>query len=255
MAVFGNYSKYYNLLYKDKDYAGEADYVHRLIQTHRPGAQSILDLGCGTGRHDLLLAQKGYQIVGVDISGDMLAVARSQIAAGAARSESVYFQEGDIRSVRLDRSFDAVISLFHVISYQTQNEDLLAAFKTVRCHLNSTGVFVFDFWYGPAVLTDRPAVRIKRLEDDDILVTRLSEPTMYANSNCVDVDFEVYVQDKLTLAVDIHRETHKMRYLFLPELAFLLREANLQMQLAVEWMTDRSPGYDTWGVCLIAQAC
>lgn len=78
MTTFGNYSRYYNLLYKDKDYKGEAGFIYDLIQKYSPGAKSILDLGCGTGRHDLLLAEKGYAITGVDMSEEMLLIARSQ---------------------------------------------------------------------------------------------------------------------------------------------------------------------------------
>ena len=77
MDVFNLYARYYNLLYKEKDYAGEAEYVHKLIQKYQPGAKSILDLGCGTGRHDILLAEKGYSVTGVDRSEEMLAVANS----------------------------------------------------------------------------------------------------------------------------------------------------------------------------------
>jgi SAM-dependent methyltransferase len=135
MSVFGAYSQYYNLLYKDKDYAGETEYVHGLIQKHRQGAQSILDLGCGTGRHDLLLAHMGYEVTGIDLSEEMLAIARSQTLIPhpsplKSTCSSVNFHQGDIRSIRLERSFDAVVSLFHVISYQTTNDDLRAAFAT-----------------------------------------------------------------------------------------------------------------------------
>ena len=58
MSVFGNYSKYYNLLYKDKDYQGEVDFVAGLVAKHSQGkAKTVLDIGSGTGNHDLLLAQ------------------------------------------------------------------------------------------------------------------------------------------------------------------------------------------------------
>ncbi|MFM6580781.1 MAG: class I SAM-dependent DNA methyltransferase, partial [Dolichospermum sp.] len=72
MTVFGNYSRYYDLLYQDKDYLAEAKFIHDLIQTHAPSAKTILELGCGTGRHAELLANYGYQIHGVDRSLEML---------------------------------------------------------------------------------------------------------------------------------------------------------------------------------------
>ena len=56
MSVFKDYSNYYDLLYSDKDYEAEADYIDHLIQKNNPGAKTILNLGCGTGKHDFLLA-------------------------------------------------------------------------------------------------------------------------------------------------------------------------------------------------------
>ena len=90
MATFGNYSRYYNLLYKDKDYIGEAGFIHELIQQYSPGTKSVLDLGCGTGRHDFLLAEKGYAITGVDMSEEMLLIARSQ---SRLWRDSIFFME------------------------------------------------------------------------------------------------------------------------------------------------------------------
>ncbi len=91
MATFGNYSRYYNLLYKDKDYRGEAGFIHDLIRKYSPEAKTILDLGCGTGRHDLLLAKKGYAITGVDMSEEMLLIARSQQPTAQQLNSSIFF--------------------------------------------------------------------------------------------------------------------------------------------------------------------
>jgi SAM-dependent methyltransferase len=242
MSVFGNYSRYYDLLYRDKDYRGEAAYIHALIEKHRPGAQSLLDLGCGTGRHASLLAERGYDVTGVDRSPAMLAEARARIVRGG-RTE---FVEGDLRSVRLNRRFDVVVSLFHVMSYQTTNADLAAAFATLQSHLAPGGLFIFDCWYGPAVLNLRPAVRVLRLEDDAIAVTRLAEPVLHPNSNVVDVNYQIFVQDKQSSAVSELREKHSMRYLFAPEVELLLGAAGLAAREMVAFMAEGAPGLDTW---------
>src|SRR5450432_1239591 len=210
MSVFGSYSRYYDLLYQDKDYAGEASYIRSLILQHHPHAQSLLDLGCGTGRHALLLAEEGYRVAGVDRSTEMLATAQAQLAkstpAMAARRSASgaapEFFQGDVRTVRIDRKFDIVVSLFHVMSYQTTNDDLQAAFRTAAAHLSPGGLFIFDCWYGPAVLTDRPVVRIRRLEDEHIAVTRLAEPVFHPNANAVDVNYHVLIKDKQSGALD-----------------------------------------------------
>lgn len=253
MSVFGAYSKYYDLLYKDKDYVGEAQYVHEKIQKFAPGVKRILDLGCGTGRHDFELAKLGYEVTGIDLSEEMLATASScLLSLNSNESSDLYsslnFCSGDIRTVRLNQTFDVVVSLFHVMSYQTSNEDLQAAFATVTAHLKPGGLFIFDCWYGPAVLTDLPEVRIKRFEDMECEVLRIAEPVMHYNDNVVDVNYQVMVKEKATDKVETLLETHHMRYLFMPELEKLIDNNKMEKIFTCEWMSERVPGNDTWGL-------
>ena len=255
MSTFRNYARYYDLLYRDKDYAGEATFIQQLMQTHAPDAKTILELGCGTGIHAVLLAKEGYQIHGVDLSQEMLDKAsdrRSQLPPELAAQ--MKFTQGDIRKVSLNQTFDVILSLFHVISYQTTNEDLLAAFATVKQHLKPGGIFIFDVWYGPAVLSDRPTVRVKRLEDEVISVTRIAEPTIYPNENLVDVNYQVFIRNKSSNAVEDLQETHCMRYLFQPEVNFLLQSFNMVPIKFREWMTNCESGTTTWGVYCVARS-
>ena len=69
---FGLYGRYYDLLYQDKDYAAEADYVDRLIRRFVEPAQHALELGCGTGRHAVGLAERGLSVTGVERSNQMM---------------------------------------------------------------------------------------------------------------------------------------------------------------------------------------
>ena len=258
MSVFGNYSRYYNLLYKDKDYAGETEYVRTIIQRHSPDARAILDLGCGTGRHDFLLAEMGYEVTGVDISQEMLAVANAQRSALYAPESIiphpplVSFHHGDIRTVRLNRTFDVVVSLFHVMSYQTENNDVAAAIATAKAHLKPGGVFIFDCWYGPAVLTDRPVVRVKRLEDAETQLTRIVEPVLYPDRNLVELNYHIIAREKESGTVEELKEKHLMRYLFMPEIELFAQQSGMSIIKASEWMTEKEPGFDTFGVCFVA---
>lgn len=246
MTVFGAYSHYYDLLYRDKDYAGEARYLDRIIRRRLSDAKTVLDLGCGTGKHALLLSEMGYEVTGIDRSGEMLAMASSRVSPPGG--PGCNFVQGDIRTIRLDRTFDVVLSMFHVMSYQVTDADLLAACATASHHLKPGGIFIFDCWYGPGVLTDRPAVRVKRLEDEKVVITRIAEPVIHPNDNLVEVDYQVFVRDKTTGRVEELRETHRMRYLFRPEIESFLATSGLALEEAAEWMTGRAPGFDTWGV-------
>jgi SAM-dependent methyltransferase len=188
MTVFGGYARYYDLLYRDKDYRGETDFVERLIRRHAPDACRILELGCGTGIHGIMLAEKGYEIVGLDRSEDMLSAAAQRVAGlSQAIAKRVRFIRGDVRDFQVEGRFDAVVSLFHVLSYQLTNDDLRAVFSRVKTHLAPGGAFIFDCWYGPAVLTDRPTIRVKRFADDSTSVTRIAVPTLHPNLNRVDI--------------------------------------------------------------------
>ena len=246
MSIFGSYARYYDLLYRDKDYIGEAKFIHDLIQTHAPESKNILELGCGTGNHASMLAKEGYVVHGVDVSYEMLQIANERISQSLA--SKLTFTHGDIRQVRLNQKFDVVISLFHVISYQTTNEDLLAAFATAKAHLKEGGIFIFDVWYGSAVLTDPPSVRVKRLEDELIQITRIAEPIMYPNENCVDVNYDIFITDKGKNSITELKETHKMRYLFKPEIEILLANSQLKIQGYHEWLTNHDASLNTWNV-------
>jgi len=248
MENFARYARYYDLLYADKDYEAEARFVTGLIKSLDAKAVSLLELGCGTGIHASLLAGQGYRVHGVDRSEVML-----EEACRRAKDGNPTFSSGDAREIRLNAKFDVVIALFHVISYQTSNDDLLHFFDTVNEHLRPGGYFIFDCWYGPAVLTDRPTVRVKRLEDEAISVTRIAEPVMHPNDNLVDVNYQVLIRDKANGAVEELREIHRMRYLFRPEIELCSVEHGLNIIECAEWMTGEQPGFDSWGVCFVVR--
>lgn len=250
-SVFADYAHYYDLLYRDKDYKAEAEYVADLIRRFHPSTRSILELGSGTGIHARLLAEKGFTVHGIERSREMLVRSLAMTEKKNSKQDQLNFSPGDIRDIRLNEHFDAVIALFHVISYQTTNEDVTAAFATARHHLKPGGIFIFDIWYGPAVLTERPAVRIKRMADEKIEVTRLAEPVLHPNENGVDVNYHLFVRDSETQLVAELKETHAMRYFFKPEIESIAAHSDLQYRHAEEWLTGKEIGCNTWGVCCV----
>ncbi len=232
--VFDAYAAYYDLLYQDKDYAGEAEYVRGMLAQQGVSGGTILELGCGTGRHAEQFARMGFAVHGVDLSPGMVEAAQKRIPDDLL--DSLAFQVGDVRTVRVGKTFDAVVSLFHVASYQTRNEDIMAMLATAAHHLKSGGVFVFDFWYGPGVLTDPPVVRVKRLENDYVEILRIAEPVLRPDDNVVDVHYTVMITERKTNGLTKIQEKHAMRYFFGPELHFLLQANQLQIALQTEWM-------------------
>jgi SAM-dependent methyltransferase len=249
-ATFDRYAAYYDLLYADKPYGAEAEFVCELIRSVQPNAHTILELGCGTGLHALELARRGFEVCGVDLSEPMVAAAQAR--ALAAPASAVTFEVDDLRRLRLGRKFDAVASLFHVISYQTTNSNLTDAFATAANHLNPDGVFAFDFWYGPAVLTEGPSVRTKRMENERVSVLRLAEPVLDSGRNVVDVNYSIQISDKADGGVSTVEECHSMRYLFLPEVEGMLGAAGLRIVRSCEWLSGKPLSTATWGATVVA---
>ena len=246
MNNFQLYSEYYDLLYTKKNYQSEVNYIDDIIREFRPAVSSILDLGCGTGLHATALAIKGYSVHGVDMSESMLkrATQRKELL-----DESVYgrinFEIGDARTFKCDKKFDVVVSLFHVFSYLTTNTDLQSVFETAAYHLKPGGILIFDYWYGPAVLTQIPEVRVKRIRNDKLNILRIAEPELLEAENIVNVNYWLLIDSVIDEESVRISETHKMRYLFIPEIeAFSCKKFRPMKHLA--WMTKRSPGLDDW---------
>ncbi len=257
MTVFGEYARYYNVLYQDKDYAGEADFVLSCLKRHE-APRTLLDLGCGTGRHALEMARRGVSVTGVDMSATMLEMGRQALAAAPDLPPGVTpprLLEGDARTVRLDTHYDAVTSLFHVMSYQNTEGDALAVMETARQHLKPGGLFLFDFWYGPGVLTDPPTERDRIMEDAHTLVYRHAHPVHRVNDNLVEVHYSIDLTDKSTGTKSSLNEVHKMRYWFLPELRHLASASRLTVIAEGAWRSFELPINTTWNAWILLKLC
>lgn len=245
MSQFGAlYAQYYDLLYKDKDYNAEIEYISQLLG-HDYHSASLLDLGCGTGKHAELLCNKGFNVHGVDKSYEMLKIANKR---RVGRESSLEFIHSNIQDLNLNKKFDVVTSLFHVMSYQNSAKELDKAFEVVKKHLINGGFFIFDFWYGPAVLTDLPKTRVKHLEDEKLKITRVAEPLLHPRENVVDVSYDIFIQDKHSGVIKNKKELHKMRYFFDTELELICKSFGLTVHKKCEWLSTKIPDFDSWNV-------
>ena len=233
MTVFGKYATFYDSLYTDKDYSAECDFLEQVFDRFAPKpVKSILDLGCGTGGHAVILADRGYDVAGVDRSEVMLAAAREKVGA-----RTIALHQADVRELRLGRKFDAVISMFAVMSYMTANEDLDAVFKTAREHLNPGGLFVFDAWFGPGVFSDPPTDRMKEVIKGNERIIRFAHPEIDVVKQVVTVHFRVLRFRGSQLLEDVS-EAHPMRPLFVQELRFFAQHNGLELVHVCPFMVD-----------------
>jgi SAM-dependent methyltransferase len=209
----------------------------------------ILDIGCGTGEHARRLALPGRTVVGVDASEAMIRIARAKSVAPQPE-----YHVADVRTLRLERRFDAALMMFAVLGYLAAPDDLERAFAAVREHLDPGGLFAFDVWFGPAVLRYRPGTRVRRSALGDERILRISEAALDEVNCTCDVSFELLrlAGDRVTAHV---RERHRMRYFFAQELDTLLRRHGFApVRLGQFPAFDRDPDDSSWNVMMVARA-
>ncbi|MGD0170544.1 MAG: methyltransferase domain-containing protein [Halobacteriota archaeon] len=225
MEVFERYAQYYDLFYRNKNYTGEVAYVDALIKKHAVGeTKTILDLGCGTGGHAVLLAEKGYRVTGVDSSDKMLAIAEEK---KRQKGVSVELQKGDICTIDLRKRFDVAIAMFAVMGYQTTNEALESALRNAAKHLNPDGLLIFDAWFGPAVLALKPQDKILVTDDGAGKVLRFTGRALDILTHTVkDTHDVLHIENAVLL--DHFQETHNVRFFFTQELQFMLTKTGYQ---------------------------
>jgi SAM-dependent methyltransferase len=251
--LFDRYAGVYDALYREKDYEGECDFLEEIFRRYSAGdLKHLLDMGCGSGGHAIPLARRGYQVFGIDRSPQMIAIARRK-GQTPELSERLRFEVADAQNAELGETFDAVICMFAVLSYQTSNENLLATLRTVRKHLKPEGLFICDFWYGPAVLYQRPTERAKIINDGQDRIIRLVRPTIDTQTNTVTVLYYLFRLRNNQL-IEEAEETHVMRFLFQPEIEFFMAHAGLRLVHFCPFLEfDRCASEATWNVTAIAQ--
>jgi SAM-dependent methyltransferase len=133
------YEKLY--AYRNKN---EANKLAELIELEIPPPEypAILDLGCGRGRYSITLAERGYHVLGIDLSKEVIAKA-AQIA-GEKDLPNLHFQVGDMRRP-LDKTFDAIVNLFTSFGYFLKDAENAQVIESVSSMLQPNGIFILDY--------------------------------------------------------------------------------------------------------------
>lgn len=245
MENFEKYSRYYDLLYLDKNYLKESQYVVDLVNEYSINSKDLLDLGCGSGGHATFLSKSGFSITGVEKSRALIDIAINK------KINNFRIVEGDIIDFKINKKFDVALSLFHVISYITTTNDILKCFKNVYDHLKPGGIFIFDVWNTPGVYSEMPTVKIKKMADSEIEVTRIATPEVLPNDNIVNVVFELFIKEKRSGLISNNVEIHPMRHFSISEIDFFANSCGLKLMHFEEYLTKAIPEINTWGVCYV----
>lgn len=250
--IFSDYSEYYDLLYEDKPYRAEAEYIAGLIARFSSRAASperILDLACGTGRHCLELAALGYSVEGSDASAGM--IHRAERVAGEQGAPVRFYNHSFQESQRIGKTYDVVVSLFSSIGYLTTHRELVTSLHNIHSLLAPQGLFIFDYWNGNAVIKDYAPLKVLQKSTGNHELIRISRTSLDIEQQLAKIDFQFICLEN---GVKQHEftEQHTVRYFFFKEIEAYLDICGFNLLYRSRFMGDTcSP--DDWNITIVAR--
>lgn len=171
---------YYDVLFAEKDYAGETTLVINLSRQFGRGIpQHVLEIGCGTGNHTIDIARNVRHVTAIDIDPYMVRKAREKIRA--IRAKNIEILHTDIERLK-EGKFDLAIALFNVVTYISDTPALYSFMRGVARHVKPGGAFVFDCWNGVAALRSPPKSKnIKTKHNDKNVSCQITSRTDFFN--------------------------------------------------------------------------
>lgn len=173
--MYASFAKGYYRLMKDNDYASYADFYEKVFEKYNLSPELVLDLGCGAGNLTSIMSDRGYDMIGVDISEEMLNIAKTENGR-----ESILYLCQDMREFELYGTVDVIYSSLDCINYITEKRDLKKVFSLCDNYLNPGGIMIFDLnteKYFKEVLNGKSHV----FEEEGVYLVWQSE---YANKKC-----------------------------------------------------------------------
>lgn len=245
MQQYTGFAAVYDLLMDNVPYDEWADYVQSLLKKYNIMDGLILELGCGTGSMTRRLADKGYELIGIDNSEEMLQVAREK-----DNNDGILYLCQDMREFELYGTVNAVISVCDSMNYILSEEDLLKVFRLANNYLNQNGVFIFDL--------DTEYAYREILSDNTIAENReegsfIWENTYYEEEMMNEVNLTLFIPEDNTGLYRKYEETHYRKAYQIDTMKRLIDEAGMEWVAVYDSLTQKKPKKDSERVYIIAR--
>jgi hypothetical protein len=127
------------------------------------------------------------------------------------------------------------------MSYQIKNIELIKTIKSIKKNLVEGGVFIFDFWYAPAILTNLPVNSFKKFKNKDIKISRFGKPRLNFQNNTVDMNYSIFIENNNSKKLIKNKEIHRLRFFFDKELELICKKFDFKILAKYEWMSFKKP--------------
>ncbi|MDE5801630.1 MAG: methyltransferase domain-containing protein [Lachnospiraceae bacterium] len=207
----------------------------------------ILDLGCGTGTLTELLAEKGYDMIGVDSSADMLELAMEK--RDSMGHETLYLLQ-DMRELELYGTVGTVVSVCDSLNYILSEEELLQVFKLVENYLFPEGIFIFDF---NTVYKYAEVIGDVTIAENREACSFIWENTYYPEEALNEYEVTVFVRDGQEELYRKFSETHYQRGYTEEQMRRLLASAGMQTELVLDADTLKAASGTSERIYIVAR--
>mgnify|MGYP001165037076 CR=1 FL=1 len=243
------YSKYYDLVYEKKNYKFECKRIEGFLK-YKENVKHILEIGCGTCSHSILLSKKGYDIIGIDNSKEMIKVAKEKIKKKKIKNITLYTQDAEKLNTITKRKFDALLLLFNVIGYI---KDLDLFLFNIKKNLKRNSLLIFDFWHEAGIKHAEPTKTIKKFNSKGIELQRNSLGKKIIQKNAIKIDIETSIF-KSGKFLKKFSEVHLVKYFNLNILKKIIEKNNFELIKFEDFNEENlSPKINSWNAYCVAR--
>lgn len=263
MSIYKDFAYYYDLFMDDIPYDEWSKYIQSLLVMNGLNEGVVCELGCGTGEITMRLKKAGYDMIGIDISEDMLMQARDKMyealddeidedsedfEAQLEANQIIYLKQ-DMRDFELYGTVDAFVCVCDSLNYITEYDDLVEVFKKVNNYLEKDGLFVFDMkteYFYKNVLGNN---HFKQEREEGVLVWDNSYDEQ-THENVYDITIDIYGEDNM---YDELKEHHIQKSYSIDQIVAALAKAGLKLEGVYNAFTLDKPAEESERVYFVAR--
>lgn len=247
MDAYTSFASVYDTFMDNIPYGEWAEYLVELLKEHQVDDGLVLDLGCGTGSMTELLAQAGYDMIGIDNAEEMLEIA---IEKREESGHDILYLLQDMREFELYGTVKAIVSICDSVNYITEEDELVEVFRLVNNYLDPKGVFIFDF---------NTTYKYKEVLGDRVIAEDREECSFiwnnyyYEEEQINEYELSLFIQEEDSDLYRKFQETHFQRAYDLKTMKELIEESGLEYITAYDAFTRNAPTETSERIYVIAR--
>lgn len=247
MDAYTSFASVYDTFMDNIPYEEWAEYLVALLKEHQVEEGLVLDLGCGTGSMTELLAQAGYDMIGIDNAEEMLEIA---IEKREKSGHDILYLLQDMREFELYGTVRAIVSICDSVNYITEEDELVEVFRLVNNYLDPKGMFIFDF---------NTTYKYKEVLGDRVIAEDREECSFiwnnyyYEEEKINEYELSLFIREEDSDLYRKFQETHFQRAYDLKTIKELIEESGLEYITAYDAFTRNAPTETSERIYVIAR--